>query len=156
MCLPRRLIVAGMARIRLKSLVTRTRKKRSASLRQILEDHRRRLLGDMHGRIRDVRARSADDRDEPDAVDGAQGDIQQDLDLAVIQMKAEMLHNIDAALRRLAAGSYGNCVDCGQEIPDDRLRALPFAARCVACENTREQGADVRIGPRRAYSLDAD
>ena len=103
-----------------------------------------------------MRSRSADDREVPDTVDGVQGDIQQDLDLAVIQMKAEMLHNIDAALRRLAAGSYGNCVECTREIPDDRLRALPFAARCVACENTRERGADVRIGPRRAYGIDAD
>jgi len=137
--------------------VKRIRKTRSTSLRQILEDHRRRLLGDMHGRIRDVRARSADDREKvPDAVDGAQGDIQQDLDLAVIQMKNEMLGHIDAALRRLEAGSYGNCVDCGREIPDERLRALPFAARCVACENTRERGADARIGPRRAYGIDAD
>jgi len=38
----------------------------------------------------------------------------------------------------LKAGKYGSCVDCEGEIAEQRLRALPFAVRCQACEETRE------------------
>jgi RNA polymerase-binding transcription factor DksA len=40
---------------------------------------------------------------------------------------------IDAALARLDAGTYGRCVSCGAEIPEERLELRPFAGRCVAC-----------------------
>ena len=43
------------------------------------------------------------------------------------------LVQLDAALERLAAGSYGTCVRCGESIPIDRLRARPEAALCIAC-----------------------
>jgi DnaK suppressor protein len=42
---------------------------------------------------------------------------------------------IDAALDRIADGSYGACVHCGRAIPDERLELRPFAAACVACES---------------------
>jgi len=41
---------------------------------------------------------------------------------------------IQAALRRLEAGSYGQCVDCGDLVPEGRLEARPDASRCVACQ----------------------
>jgi len=41
---------------------------------------------------------------------------------------------IDAALDRIAAGSYGVCVHCGVDIPAERLEFRPFAAGCVACQ----------------------
>jgi RNA polymerase-binding transcription factor DksA len=45
---------------------------------------------------------------------------------------------IDAALKRIAAGTYGVCISCGQLIPEKRLAAVPTAMRCVSCES---QGA---------------
>ena len=39
-----------------------------------------------------------------------------------------------AALARIDAGTYGQCVDCGHEIPEGRLDARPDAARCVGCQ----------------------
>ena len=39
-----------------------------------------------------------------------------------------------AAVAAIEAGTYGICVDCGSEIPEGRLRALPDAVRCVACQ----------------------
>jgi DnaK suppressor protein len=38
---------------------------------------------------------------------------------------------VEQALERLAAGKYGICVDCGKEIPAERLKAMPEAIRCV-------------------------
>jgi len=45
---------------------------------------------------------------------------------------------VDAALRRLEEGTYGDCFECGDEIAEARLRALPFAVRCKDCEEARE------------------
>jgi DnaK suppressor protein len=43
------------------------------------------------------------------------------------------IEEIDAALARIAAGSYGTCTRCGRAIPVPRLQLRPFAATCVAC-----------------------
>jgi DnaK suppressor protein len=48
------------------------------------------------------------------------------------------LDEIDAAQARLAAGRYGVCEDCHRPIPLARLRALPAARRCAACETYSE------------------
>jgi DnaK suppressor protein len=57
-------------------------------------------------------------------------------------MKAETLTKINDALRRLDEGAYGYCADCGGEISDKRLRALPFAVRCKDCEEGREMAVE--------------
>lgn len=44
------------------------------------------------------------------------------------------IEEIDAALHRIADGSYGSCVHCGAAIPTERLEIRPFAPGCVACE----------------------
>ncbi len=44
------------------------------------------------------------------------------------------IEEIDAALQRIADGSYGACVHCGAAIPLERLELRPFAAGCVGCE----------------------
>jgi DnaK suppressor protein len=53
-------------------------------------------------------------------------------------MKAETLQKINEALARLEDGKYGFCFECGDEIAEQRLRALPFAVRCKDCEEARE------------------
>ena len=46
----------------------------------------------------------------------------------------EREERLRAALAAIEAGTYGVCVDCGSEIPEGRLRALPDAVRCVSCQ----------------------
>ena len=55
------------------------------------------------------------------------------------QRDAEELQDIDAALERMRAGSYGRCVVCGVVIPAARLDAYPTAKRCLACQSEHEQ-----------------
>ncbi len=43
------------------------------------------------------------------------------------------IEEIDAALARIEAGTYGVCVTCGAAIPEERLELRPFAGRCVTC-----------------------
>lgn len=114
---------------------------RMGELRQALETRRRQLTADMNGLLRGVRARAATDRDITDPLDGIDTDAQDDLELALLQMKAETLQRLDAALRRIDAGQYGNCTECGQPISSHRLRALPFAVRCTTCQEKAESDA---------------
>ena len=44
-----------------------------------------------------------------------------------------MLRNVKLALNSLDTGTYGICVSCGKSIPLKRLRALPYASRCISC-----------------------
>ena len=113
-------------------------KSRYAELKTMLEDRRRELMKDVQGRIRDVRADGSKDREVLDQGESSEVDIQEDIEFALIQMKSETLNKIDAALRRLEDGSYGDCFECSDEISEARLRALPFAVRCKDCEEARE------------------
>jgi len=54
-------------------------------------------------------------------------------------MKAETLNRVNEAIGRLEVGTYGFCYECGDEITEARLRALPFALRCKDCEEERER-----------------
>lgn len=49
------------------------------------------------------------------------------------------LHALDDALQRIAEGSYGLCIECGDAIPDARLRAQPDAKRCIKCQHIYER-----------------
>src|SRR6188508_3700546 len=111
-------------------------------LRKMLENRRRELVTEVQGRIRDVRAEGSKERDVLDQGESSEVDIQEDIEFALIQMKSETLNKIDAALRRLEDGSYGDCFECGEEIAEARLRALPFAVRCKDCEEAREVAAE--------------
>ena len=55
------------------------------------------------------------------------------------QRDQEELMAIDAARGRIADGSYGDCIDCGQPIPFERLKAQPTALRCVPCQSRYEK-----------------
>jgi DnaK suppressor protein len=113
---------------------------RYADLKQILEDRRREIVSEVQGRIRDVRAEGSTSKvnDVFDAGESSEADIQEDIEFALIQMKAETLQRINEALARLEDGKYGFCFECGDEIAEQRLRALPFAVRCKDCEEARE------------------
>lgn len=117
--------------------------RRFTHLKAILEDRRSALVHELRDRIRAVRIDAHSGRDVLDDAEGVEVDIQDDIGFALIQLKTETLTQIDAALRRLEEGRYGNCFECGTEIAEARLRALPFAVRCKDCEQGRE-AADER------------
>ena len=107
-------------------------------LKAMLETRRGELVREVRVKIRDARADSILERDVLDQGESSEVEIQDAIGFALIQMKAETLDKIDAALRRLAEGTYGDCVECGAEIAASRLWALPFAVRCRDCEEARE------------------
>ena len=111
---------------------------RYTELRKMLDDRRRELMTSVQGKIRDVRSEGGKDRDVLDQGESSEVDIQEDIEFALIQMKSETLNKLEAAIRRLEEGTYGDCFECGDEISEARLRALPFAVRCKDCEEARE------------------
>ena len=62
-----------------------------------------------------------------------------DLHLQEAGRDLEELRDIDAALKRIADGSYGQCDECGIEIDPARLKAQPAALRCVECQTQFEK-----------------
>ena len=122
-------------------------------LKKMLDNRRRELMAEVQGRMRDVRTEGNKERDALDQGESSEVDIQEDIELALIQMKSETLNKIEAARRRLEDGSYGDCFECGDEISEARLRALPFAVRCKDCEEARESAElRERMAQRRGGS----
>ncbi len=60
-------------------------------------------------------------------------------DIELIDVQARELRRVEEALVRMAQGHYGECIDCGQAIPAERLLAEPEAARCLACQQRFER-----------------
>ncbi len=110
-------------------------------LKQMLDERRREIQAEVQGKMRGVREEGTwggKMNEVLDAVETAEADIQEDIEFALVQMKSETLTKINDALIRLEQGDYGFCFDCGEEIGEKRLRALPFAVRCKDCEEARE------------------
>jgi DnaK suppressor protein len=133
-----------------------SRSQRYEELRTILEDRRREIQSEVQSRMKDVRADTGQ-AGVVDDVETSESDIQDEIEFALIQMKAETLHRINEALERLEEGSYGRCFECGEEIEPRRLRALPFAVRCKDCEEAREVAAQrERVLSRRTTGFGLD
>ena len=71
-------------------------------------------------------------------------DIQEDIEFALIQMKAETLNKINEALRGSKRAATAAASSAATKSPKPRLRALPFAVRCKDCEEAREIAAAAR------------
>ena len=130
---------------------------RYSDLKQMLYERRREIQAEVQGKMRGVREEGTWGgklNEVLDAVESAEADIQEDLEFALVQMKSETLNKINDALARLDQGNYGNCFDCGEEIGEKRLRALPFAVRCKDCEETRENAEqrERQLAARRGTS----
>lgn len=55
------------------------------------------------------------------------------------QRDGELLHELDIALDKIDAGTYGQCEECGVKINPARLEALPYAKLCIACKAKEEE-----------------
>jgi DnaK suppressor protein len=114
---------------------------RYAELKHMLDERRKEIQAEVQGKMRGVREEGTWGgklNEVLDAVESSEADIQEELEFALIQMKSETLNKVNDALHRLDQGDYGYCYECGDEIAEKRLRALPFAVRCKDCEAQRE------------------
>lgn len=73
-----------------------------------------------------------------DLEDQSLADLLVDVNLAEVSRDVEEIRAIERALRRIALGTYGICVSCGQPIEHERLQAYPTANRCAVCQRAYE------------------
>ena len=85
------------------------------------------------------RADMAAEHDVRDFENRAQAFSERDDEFAMNEHETAALGDIEAALERIQAGTYGQCTDCGVTIPAARLNAYPTAKRCVDCQTLKEQ-----------------
>ena len=88
--------------------------------------------------------------DEPTEINSAAGDqhladhasdlVDREVDATLGDNAEEIVREIDAALARIADGTYGTCAACGQNIPEERLEAIPYATLCVDDKRAAERG----------------
>jgi len=82
-----------------------------------------------------------------DIGDASVADLLVDLQLADISRHIMEIRDIDSALLRIAAGSYGVCCDCTTSIAIERMQAYPTATRCHRCQANHERVYAGTTGP---------
>ena len=122
--------MAALTQAQLDQLNTRLKTDYQALLREVREelDH----PDDQH-RIDQLNAEPGDSGDESVANALA------DLNVARVDRQIRDIRDIEAALRRLKAGEYGVCSECGSDVDFARLQAYPTAKRCLVCQKKRER-----------------
>jgi len=122
---------------------------RKDALRKILMDRRQEVMKEIDGllgnRISDEYQRRVDSA--PDVGDQALLDTERVRDISLLEMRNKMRQQIDEALAKLEEGTYGRCADCKVEISEKRLRTVPFARRCVACQSKQELLEKIEMEP---------
>jgi DnaK suppressor protein len=76
-------------------------------------------------------------------------DLDRELGISLMEMRNKRRQLIDDALARLEDGTYGLCDECGVEINEKRLAAVPFAKLCVACQSQQELIEKIEKGEER-------
>jgi len=102
--------------------------KRQEIIKEIEESLGQSLTEDQQRRLESAR----------DVGDQALMDLERELGISLMEMRNRRRQSIDEALTRLHEGTYGICAECGVEISEKRLQAVPFAKLCVACQSQAE------------------
>ena len=113
---------------------------RTEALRQMLLEEREQVLKAVEDLLARRRMAQAEQRDDavPDVADMALQDATEEQQISLMELKDGTREQIDEALLRLADGTYGICEDCSHEISARRLKAVPFARRCIQCQEKTE------------------
>jgi DnaK suppressor protein len=99
----------------------------------VLEDKRAALLETL--RTRDGIAIEA----SADQMDLTRGAYERDLAIRSADRGSNLLRDVNAALQRTRDGCFGTCVECDEPISAKRLAAVPWASRCIGCQEIAEQ-----------------
>jgi DnaK suppressor protein len=114
------------------------------SLRELLNHERNLALA----KVREYRTAQEEDALPPpsDELDSARALADVETHASLIEHNEERLRAIDFAFNMLEQGRYGQCAQCGKEIPLERLKVVPFAGYCVDCQSKRNHARRVGEG----------
>ena len=82
---------------------------------------------------------TSEDKRHGDILDHAARMREQEMALLISVRDREKLHKIGAARERIEEGEYGICEDCGEDIEEGRMRAIPLAVQCISCKEVEEK-----------------
>jgi DnaK suppressor protein len=102
-------------------------------VQEILEAKQAELMGGLRNREGIAIEKSADQMDE------IQYATERDLAIRNVDRESALLRQVKAALRRIHNGTFGTCVDCEETISPKRLIAVPWATRCIKCQETADR-----------------
>ena len=88
--------------------------------------------------------RGIDAIEKGDEIDLAAGEISRELDAKISMRQVRQLKEIEEALERIKFGEYGMCEECGENIPEQRLRLFPAAKLCVRCQEEVDRHEKIR------------
>lgn len=74
-----------------------------------------------------------------DALDQIQHAVEREMALQTLERESACLRDARAALRRIEEGTFGTCLDCEEDISVKRLAAVPWATRCIACQEREDR-----------------
>jgi DnaK suppressor protein len=122
---------------------------RQQKLRKILQERKQKLLAELHQEIFEQLGDEYRREFERamDSADVSTVDLLQSVDIELVNIRQEELVKMEAAERKLNDGTYGICEECGKDISTERLAALPYAVRCVECEERLETAGIHGRGP---------
>ncbi len=116
------------------------RDQRREVLHQMLMRKRQEIMKEIEGSLGQSLTEDQQRRLESarDVGDQALMDLDRELGISLMEMRNRRRQLIDEALTRLTEGTYGICAECGIEISEKRLEAVPFAKLCVECQSQQE------------------
>jgi DnaK suppressor protein len=125
------------------------KKIREKKLRNMLEERRKKILSDLHDEVFEKLGKDYRGEFERamDSADISFVDLLQSVGIKMVDIRQEELIKMDAAERKLREGTYGICEECGEEISEERLEAMPYAVRCLQDEERFEQTKIQGRGP---------
>ena len=107
--------------------------KKKNEARKVLETKRRELLTGSSDRDEILIENAAEDFDR------LQQQMNREVAIRNLDRESKLLKDVQGALKRGEDGSYGTCLRCEEEIPEKRMKAVPWAAYCVPCQETIER-----------------
>ena|SRR5579862_9731639 len=91
----------------------------------------------------------------PDALDEVTFAAQRELTTRSLERESRLMRNVNAALGRIAEGTYGTCLECDEEISQKRLHAVPWATLCIACQERTDENSQRRFASPQRFLMDA-
>jgi RNA polymerase-binding protein DksA len=112
--------------------------------REVLLEERRRVQAALDNIHEENSGTLTDESGEETAYDNHLADTatityERELDITLEDNEERLLAEIDAALKRIDEGTYGICTNRGEQIPVERLEALPWTTLCIDCQRERER-----------------
>jgi len=113
--------------------------------KKLMEGYKKRLL-DKKREVTDAYnknktyGRLTEDEGTQDLADKASSAYTKEFLYSLSNTDREVLQKVDEALARIRGGSYGVCVECGEELNKKRLEAVPWASHCISCQEKIEKG----------------